>query len=65
MIRFVFLLLTLGLAPLSLAQANPDAATSDCTAPVCLVSRERLSLAHVITFDDVRSSLGIGHHMSQ
>ena len=35
--------------------------TSACAEPICLVSREHLSLAHVITFDDVRSSIGVGH----
>jgi hypothetical protein len=32
----------------------------DCAAPVCLVARDSLSLSHIITFDDVASSLGLG-----
>lgn len=39
------------------AHAEPP----QCGQPVCLVSRQSLALAHVITFDDVQSSLGIGH----
>lgn len=42
--------------------AQPAAAgPADCGDAVCLAPRETLGLAHVITFDDVRSALGIGH----
>ncbi|UYV38823.1 hypothetical protein N4R57_07270 [Rhodobacteraceae bacterium D3-12] len=37
----------------------------DCGLPVCLVSRDSLALAHVITFDDVRSALGLGHPIDE
>ncbi|MDQ2089160.1 hypothetical protein [Marimonas arenosa] len=48
---------------MALSPALPARATGagDCDQPVCLVSPQNLALAHVITFDDVQSSLGIGH----
>lgn len=42
----------------SSAQAGAETA---CGQPVCLVARDSLALAHVITFDDVQGALGIGH----
>lgn len=48
---------TLFLAPGTDAQSTPAA----CDTPVCLVPRDQLALVHVITFEDVRSALGIGH----
>lgn len=45
-----------------IALAGPGyAGPPDCGLPVCLVSRDSLGLAHVITFDDVQSALGLGH----
>ena len=39
--------------------------TPECDQPICLVSRDRLALAHIITFDDVRSSIGVGHPIDE
>ena len=47
-------------AALGIALAPADAETSACDLPICLVARDDLGLAHIITFDDVQSSLGLG-----
>ena len=54
MFAAAFGLLT-GTAPPALAD-RPD-----CGLPVCVVARDDLGLAHMITFEDVQSSLGVGH----
>ncbi|MEZ5715474.1 MAG: hypothetical protein R3D85_10065 [Paracoccaceae bacterium] len=48
-------------ASLIAAAPAPAAGPDACAAPVCLVARDSLALAHVITFDDVQSGFGIGH----
>lgn len=40
--------------------APAQAGTAECGQPVCLVARDSLALAHIITFDDVASSMGLG-----
>ena len=47
-------------APPALRAAGPD-----CDGAVCLVARDSLVLAHVITFEDVQSSLGVGYPIDE
>ena len=35
-----------------------------CEAPVCIVPNDSLSLSHVITFDTLPTSMGIGRDLS-
>lgn len=50
---------------LAIAAAPATAGNLDCGLPICLVARDDLGLAHVITFDDVQSSLGLGHPIDE
>lgn len=54
-------LVSLAAASFMAAAPAPAAGSDACAAPVCLVSRDHLALAHVITFDDIQSGFGIGH----
>lgn len=49
-----------GLALTAMLTVAPPLRAQDCGAPVCLVDRNTLALSHIITFDDVESSLGLG-----
>lgn len=53
-----------GLALVALAPAG-HGETRSCGLPVCLAARDSLGLAHVITFDDVQSALGLGHPIDE
>lgn len=50
-----------GLALLGAPVSLPADTPTGCGLPICLVSRDSLGLSHIITFDDVQSSLGLGH----
>jgi hypothetical protein len=52
-------------ALLALIASPAPADSPDCGMPVCVVARDSLGLAHVITFDDVQSSLGLGRPIDE